>query len=134
MPRVPQPIPPVPPPPSPCQIAIRNSCGTAQLATQGICRRCLLDNLPAFVLDAGCNHTDLNSSIVCAGAQPGHADASPCDKALFSYCGAEMDQLEACETCVIVHARDLVVGWGCGVEVQSWCDQQLMNGIVRTPD
>eukprot|EP01052_Picozoa_sp_SAG31_P060197 SAG31_NODE_19400_length_603_cov_1.222222_1_plen_98_part_10 len=71
-----EPLPPLPPPPSPCQDAIRSSCGAVQRTTKGLCRRCLLDHLASLVHDGGCDTPELTAEAVCADAQPGRDNSS----------------------------------------------------------
>ena len=39
-------------------------------------------------------------------------------------CGAVAEDLGACEECVIDHAAEFIVGWGCVGDVAGFCDQQ----------
>ena len=117
-------LPPTPPAPTPCQTAIAESCGAVQASTKGICRRCLLEHLGALV-GAGCNDTDLTAETACAGAADGrNHNATACDRAFTTVCGAVADTLAPCEECVIDHAAYFIVGWGCGGDITSFCDQQ----------
>ena len=126
------PLPPLPPPPTPCQVAITENCGTAQTSTKGFCRRCLLAHLPALV-SADCNSTDLKAEAVCGAASTGRStNGSACDRAFTSMCGVVAEDLGACEECVIGHAAEFIIGWGCGGDVAGFCDQQQpKNPAVR---
>ena len=53
----------------------------------------------------------------CAGAADGrNHNATACDRAFTTVCGAVADTLAPCEECVIDHAAYFIVGWGCGGE------------------
>ena len=100
------------------------SCGAVQASTKGICRRCLLEHLGALV-GAGCNDTDLTAETACAGAVDGrNHNATACDRAFTGMCGAVANTLAPCEECVIDHAAEFIVGWGCDGDITSFCDQQ----------
>jgi hypothetical protein len=117
-------LPPTPPAPTPCQTAIAESCGAVQASTKGFCRRCLLEHLGALV-GAGCNDTELTAETICAGAVDGrNHNASACDRAFTAMCGAVANALAPCEECVIDHAAEFIVGWGCGGDITGFCDQQ----------
>jgi hypothetical protein len=94
---------------------------------QGFCRRCLLEHLATLVgAPAHCNATELKAETICAGASPGrNTNASACDRAFTSLCGAVAEgPVGACEDCVIDHAAEFIVGWGCAGDVTGFCDQQ----------
>ena len=118
------------PPPDRCTAAINTACGT--VLDGPLCRRCLLQNARSLVGPS-------NSEVLCSDrrlltACANSSDVMPrpnntaCTLAMVEMCPFPVSSdssncgIEQCEMCMLGHARELTIGWGCtSEELAGYC-------------